>query len=104
MPQQKADPFLSELLGEPIILNNSIPADANFVVHVLHQFLTNNVILTQSFSVVLEWGAKDGCGTSNLISSITVENNEIQSIEFVQKPFLLFDEKNVILDLTFFDR
>ena len=103
VPQQTADPFLSSLLGQPVILSENHPADANSVVYKLHQFLTNNVPLTESFSVILEWGAKNGWGSSNLISSLTVEDGKIQEVEFVSKPFLVFDDENVRLDLSFFD-
>ena len=58
VPQQTADPFLSSLLGQPVILSENHPADANSVVYKLHQFLTDNVPLTESFSVILEWGPK----------------------------------------------
>lgn len=103
VPQQTADPFLSKLLGQPVTLSENHPADANSVVHKLHQFLTNTAPLTESFSVMLEWGAKNGWGSSNLISSLTVEDGKIQEIEFVPKPFLVFDDENVRLDLSFFD-
>lgn len=103
VPQQTADPFLSSLLGQPVILSENHPADANSVVHKLHQFLTDNVPLTESFSVMLEWGAKNGWGSSNLISSLTVKDGKIQEVEFVSKPFLVFDDENVRLDLSFFD-
>ena len=103
VPQQTADSFLSSLLGQPVILSENHPADANSVVYKLHQFLTNNVPLTESFSVILEWGAKNGWGSSNLISSLTVEDGKIQEVEFVSKPFLVFDDENVRLDLSFFD-
>lgn len=103
VPQQTADPFLSSLLGQPVTLSENHPADANSVVHKLHQFLTDNVPLTESFSVILEWGAKNGWGSSNLISSLTVEDGKIQEVEFVSKPFLVFDDENVRLDLSFFD-
>lgn len=56
VPQQTADPFLSSLLGQPVILSENHPADANSVVYKLHQFLTNTAPLTESFSVMLEWG------------------------------------------------
>lgn len=58
VPQQTADSFLSSLLGQPVTLSENHPADANSVVHKLHQFLTDNVPLTESFSVILEWGPK----------------------------------------------
>ena len=104
VPQQTADPFLSSLLGQPVILSENHPADANSVVYKLHQFLTDNVPLTESFSVILEWGAKNGWGSSNLISSLTVEDGKIQEVDFVPKPFLVFDDKNVTIDLSFFDQ
>ncbi len=103
VPQQTADSFLSSLLGQPVILSENHPADANSVVYKLHQFLTDNVPLTESFSVILEWGAKNGWGSSNLISSLTVEDGKIQEVDFVPKPFLVFDDENVRLDLSFFD-
>ena len=103
VPQQTADPFLSSLLGQPVILSENHPADANSVVYKLHQFLTNTAPLNESFSVMLEWGAKNGWGSSNLISSLTVEDGKIQEVEFVSKPFLVFDDENVRLDLSFFD-
>lgn len=59
VPQQTADSFLSSLLGQPVTLSENHPADANSVVHKLHQFLTDNVPLTESFSVILEWGVKN---------------------------------------------
>lgn len=104
VPQQTADSFLSSLLGQPVTLSENHPADANSVVHKLHQFLTDNVPLTESFSVILEWGAKNGWGSSNLISSLTVEDGKIQEVDFVPKPFLAFDDKNVTIDLSFFDQ
>ena len=104
VPQQTADSFLSSLLGQPVILSENHPADANSIVYKLHQFLTDNVPLTESFSVILEWGAKNGWGSSNLISSLTVEDGKIQEVEFVSKPFLVFDDENVRLDLSFFDQ
>ena len=52
---------------------------------------------------MLELGAKNGWGSSNLISSLTVEVGKIQEVEFVSKPFLVFDDENVRLDLSFFD-
>lgn len=104
VPQQTADSFLSSLLGQPVTLSENHPADANSVVHKLHQFLTDNVPLTESFSVILEWGAKNGWGSSNLISSLTVEDGKIQEVDFVPKPFLVFDDKNVTIDLSFFDQ
>ena len=58
VPQQTADSFLSSLLGQPVILSENHPADANSIVYKLHQFLTDNVPLTESFSVILEWGPK----------------------------------------------
>lgn len=73
VPQQTADPFLSSLLGQPVILSENHPADANSVVYKLHQFLTNTAPLTESFSVMLEWGAKNGWGSSNLISSLPLK-------------------------------
>ena len=80
VPQQTADSFLSSLLGQPVTLSENHPADANSVVHKLHQFLTDNVPLTESFSVILEWGVKNGWGSSNLISSLTVEDGKIQEV------------------------
>lgn len=91
-------------MGQPVTLSENHPADANSVVYKLHQFLTNNVFLTESFSVILEWGSKNGWGSSNLISSLTVEDGKIQEVEFVSKPFLVFDDENVRLDLSFFDQ
>ena len=58
VPQQTADSFLSSLFGQPVILSENHPADANSIVYKLHQFLTDNVPLTESFSVILEWGPK----------------------------------------------
>ena len=104
VPQQTADSFLSSLLGQPVTLSENHPADANSVVNKLHQFLTDNVPLTESFSVILEWGVKNGWGSSNLISSLTVEDGKIQEVDFVPKPVLAFDDKNVTIDLSFFDQ
>ena len=68
VPQQTADSFLSSLLGQPVTLSENHPADANSVVHKLHQ---------------------DG---------------KIQEVDCVPKPFLAFDDKNVTIDLSFFDQ
>lgn len=102
--RQITDPFLSILFRQPVYPSYSIPADANTVVHTLQQFLTGNTTTTNGFSLILEWGYKHGWGTSNLISSMSFDDVELQDVKFVDNPFLLFDTQNVILNLSFFNK
>lgn len=97
-------PFLSMLFGQPVYPSYSLPTDANSVVRTLHQFLTGNTTTTNGFSLNLEWGYKNGWGTSNLISSMSFDDIKLQDVKFIDNPFLLFNAQNVTLNLSFFNK
>ncbi len=98
------EPFLSMLLGQRIYASHSLDADANTIVCILHQFLTGQATTNNGFSLRLEWGSEQGWGTANLISTLSFDDSELQDVKFVDKPFLLFDSQNVILNLSFLKR
>lgn len=97
------EPFLSMLLGQRVYTSHSLDADANTIVRILHQFLTGQATTNNEFSLRLEWGSKQGWGTANLISTLSFADSELQDVKFVDKPFLLFDSQNAILNLSFFE-
>lgn len=98
------DPFYSMILCKPVYDSYSLPADANEIVHTLHQFLTRNATPTNALSILLEWGSKHGWGTAKLVSSMSFNGSELQDVKLVDNPFLLFANQNVILNLSFFDK
>lgn len=97
------EPFLSMLLGQRVYASHSLDADANTIVRILHQFLTGQASTNNGFSLRLEWGSKQGWGTANLISTMSFDDSELQDVKFADKPFLLFDSQNAILNLPFFE-
>lgn len=102
--RQTEIPFLSMFFGHTVYSSYSIPINANMIVHTLHQFLTKKTTITSGFSIFLEFACKHSFGNHNLISLMTFDNVKLQAIEFIDKPFLLFDNQNVFLDLSFFDK
>lgn len=96
--------FLSMLFEQPVCLSTRIPADANFVIQTLHQLLAGSTVSTNGFSIILDWGCKHGWRTSNLITSMFFDNDKLLNVEISDNPFLLFDNQNVILNLSFFDK
>lgn len=97
------DTFLSMLLDKRVYASHSLAADANTIVNILHQFLKGQTTTNTGFSLRLEWGSEHGWGTANLISTLSFDDAELQDVQFVENPFLLFDNQNVILDLSFFN-
>lgn len=97
------EPLLSMLLGQRVYASHSLDADANTIVRILHQFLTGQATTNNGFSLRLEWGSKQGWGTANLISTLSFDDSELQDVKFADKPFLLFDSQNAILNLSFFE-
>jgi len=95
------EPFLSMLLGQRVYASHSLDADANTIVHILHQFLIGQATTNNGFSLRLEWGSEHGWGTANLISTLSFNDSELQDVKFVDKPFLLFDSQNVLLNPSF---
>lgn len=95
---------LSRLLDQQVYVSYNLDADANTTVRTLHQFLTGTATTANVFSLFLEWGYKQGWGTANLISSMSYNDAELQDVKFVNNPFLLFDNQNVILNLSFLIR
>lgn len=104
MQDEIEDSFLSVLFDRPVYPNYSFPADANSVVHATKAFFTNRHIPNYGFTLTLEWTNRSGWGSADLISSITFKGNKLTDIKLVNNPFLLFDNKNVLINLSFFNK
>ena len=104
MQRQIAEPFFSMPIGQPVYSSYSLPGNTNSIVHALHKFITSNSITTNGFSIILEWSNKHGWGSSNLITLMTFDDDELKDVHFVDNPFLIFDNQNVILNLSFFNK
>lgn len=100
------DHFLYKFLEKQPYISYSIDviADANIIVRMLHQFLTGKTTATNGFSISLNWEYRHGWGNANLFSSISINDSKLQEVNFIDKPFLLFENQNVIIDLSFFDK
>ena len=99
---QTEDPFLSMHIGQSIYPTFSIPVNTNAVIYELQQYLEGNISTTNSFSILIEWCDKHGWGSRRLISSMTFNNSKLKNIDFVDKPFLVFNNHNVTMNLEFF--
>lgn len=97
------DPLLSILFAKPTYQCYNLKANANCVIHILHEFLMGNIIPSNGFSINIEWSCKNGWGTRNLISSISFDETKLKSVELNDIPFLHFNNDNVILNLSFFE-
>lgn len=65
-------------IGQPVYSSYSLPGNTNSIVHALHKFITSNSVTTNGFSIILEWSNKHGWGSSNLITLMTFDDNELK--------------------------